>query len=396
MKEGLGGKFWTIVHWTNWRVVFPMTGAHQEGVASLVVDEIQARRPVQLLVTNFPTWELNHTVVAYDYRVSRGRRCGLHGLRPERSLRARHHHLRPTRRGASWPRASSTPKWAASAPSACTTGRSSEGRHGQPSSVARPHWYSHGLEPCRLLSARRPGGSRSSAAPRCALGAARLAGRLAARRLVAERAAGAGQSRPRAHRCAARGRPRARAPRETFANFAACFSRLPHHQSGRAGAALGLRGVRGREKITSTRPARRGAGSILLTAHLGNWEFARPAPRPAARPAHPHRAGGGTGRGSRALPSTGGRAAALRDPAARRHLPWGCSPRSGATRRWPCRATGLPASAATRWWSSSGLRRRSPSVPSCSRGPRARRWWPRIASWTPTTATASPSSRPSG
>jgi len=70
VKAGLGGKFWTMVHWTNWRVVFPMTGAHQEGVASLVVEEIRARRPVQLLVTNLPAWELNHTVLAYDYRVS--------------------------------------------------------------------------------------------------------------------------------------------------------------------------------------------------------------------------------------------------------------------------------------------------------------------------------------
>ena len=70
VKAGLGGKLWTMVHWTNWRVVFPMTGAHQEGVASLVVDEIRARRPVQLLVTNLPSWELNHTVIAYDYRVS--------------------------------------------------------------------------------------------------------------------------------------------------------------------------------------------------------------------------------------------------------------------------------------------------------------------------------------
>lgn len=70
VKAGLGGKFWTIVHWTNWRVVFPMTDAHQENVASLVVEEIRARRPVQLLVTNFPTWELNHTVIAYDYRVA--------------------------------------------------------------------------------------------------------------------------------------------------------------------------------------------------------------------------------------------------------------------------------------------------------------------------------------
>jgi hypothetical protein len=70
VKEGLGGKFWTMVHWTNWRVVFPMPGAHQEQVARETLDELRARRPVQWLVTNFPTWELNHTVVAYDFQMA--------------------------------------------------------------------------------------------------------------------------------------------------------------------------------------------------------------------------------------------------------------------------------------------------------------------------------------
>ena len=68
VKEGLGGKFWTMVHWTNWRVVLPIPGAHQEQVARETLDEIRARRPVQWLVTNFPTWELNHTVIAYDFQ----------------------------------------------------------------------------------------------------------------------------------------------------------------------------------------------------------------------------------------------------------------------------------------------------------------------------------------
>lgn len=31
--------------------------------------ELQAGRPVQLLITNLPTWELNHSVVTYDYTV---------------------------------------------------------------------------------------------------------------------------------------------------------------------------------------------------------------------------------------------------------------------------------------------------------------------------------------
>jgi hypothetical protein len=70
VKAGMTGRFWTLVHWTNWRVVFPFPAWHQERVASQAMTELQAGRSVQLLVTNFPSrWELNHTVVAYDYRV---------------------------------------------------------------------------------------------------------------------------------------------------------------------------------------------------------------------------------------------------------------------------------------------------------------------------------------
>jgi hypothetical protein len=69
VKEGLVGRFWTLVHWTNWRVVFPMPRWQQERVAREALVELGEGRPVQLLVTNFPTWELNHTVVAYAYRL---------------------------------------------------------------------------------------------------------------------------------------------------------------------------------------------------------------------------------------------------------------------------------------------------------------------------------------
>lgn len=71
VKEGLVGRFWTLVHWTNWRVVFPMPRWQQERVAREAVVELGDGRPVQLLVTNFPTWELNHTVLAYAYDLDR-------------------------------------------------------------------------------------------------------------------------------------------------------------------------------------------------------------------------------------------------------------------------------------------------------------------------------------
>jgi hypothetical protein len=69
VKAGLGSPFWTWVHWTNWRIAFPMPAAQQERVARETMAELQAGRLVQLLVTNFPTWELNHTVLVYDYRI---------------------------------------------------------------------------------------------------------------------------------------------------------------------------------------------------------------------------------------------------------------------------------------------------------------------------------------
>jgi hypothetical protein len=67
VKEGLGGRFWTLVHWTNWRVTYPVTRGNQAGVAQEVMAELDAGRLVQLLVTNWPKPELNHTVVAYAY-----------------------------------------------------------------------------------------------------------------------------------------------------------------------------------------------------------------------------------------------------------------------------------------------------------------------------------------
>ena len=68
VKASLGGRFWTWVHWTNWRVTFPVTGSHQENVAREILDELARGRLVQLLVTNWPKPELNHTVVAYGAR----------------------------------------------------------------------------------------------------------------------------------------------------------------------------------------------------------------------------------------------------------------------------------------------------------------------------------------
>jgi hypothetical protein len=68
VKAGLGSRFWTFVHWTNWRVTMPVPDGHQAVVLDEVLAELAAGRLVQLLVTNWPKQELNHTVVAYAYR----------------------------------------------------------------------------------------------------------------------------------------------------------------------------------------------------------------------------------------------------------------------------------------------------------------------------------------
>ena len=67
VKAGLGSKTWSMFQWTNWRVVFPVPGAHQESVLADAITEVAAGQPMQLLVTNLPTIELNHTVVVYAY-----------------------------------------------------------------------------------------------------------------------------------------------------------------------------------------------------------------------------------------------------------------------------------------------------------------------------------------
>ena len=70
VKEGLGGRLWTFVHWTNWRVALPLTRDHQAAVLDEIQGDLAAGRLVQLLITNWPIPELNHTVVAFASRTN--------------------------------------------------------------------------------------------------------------------------------------------------------------------------------------------------------------------------------------------------------------------------------------------------------------------------------------
>lgn len=70
VKAGLPGRLLGLLHWTNWRMVFPHPRSQQERVAAEIVSELQVGRPAQLLVTDFPRIEFNHSVLVFDYRVS--------------------------------------------------------------------------------------------------------------------------------------------------------------------------------------------------------------------------------------------------------------------------------------------------------------------------------------
>jgi hypothetical protein len=73
VKEGVGGPVGTWFHWTNWRIALPLMKGHQAAIADDVAHELAAGRLAQLLVTNWPTPELTHTVVAYRFDDRRDR-----------------------------------------------------------------------------------------------------------------------------------------------------------------------------------------------------------------------------------------------------------------------------------------------------------------------------------
>lgn len=69
VKAGLGRRLWTLVHPTTWRIVYPARRSAQFRVAVKIVQELRAGRPLQLLISDFPRLRLNHSVLAYDYRI---------------------------------------------------------------------------------------------------------------------------------------------------------------------------------------------------------------------------------------------------------------------------------------------------------------------------------------
>lgn len=69
VKAGLGRRFWTLAHPTTWRIVYPARRSAQFRLVVATVKELRAGWPVQFLLSDCPRMRLNHSVLAYDYRI---------------------------------------------------------------------------------------------------------------------------------------------------------------------------------------------------------------------------------------------------------------------------------------------------------------------------------------
>lgn len=72
IKPTFGSSVLSMMHWRTWRVGLPLGSGHQHRVARELREEVDAGRPVPLMITNFPDPDvLNHAILVYDYRVRR-------------------------------------------------------------------------------------------------------------------------------------------------------------------------------------------------------------------------------------------------------------------------------------------------------------------------------------
>src|SRR5262245_5345659 len=71
VKSAFGSNILSMIHWRTWRVGVDFAPEHQERLARELVLEVDAGRPVPLMITNFPHEDLlNHSVLVYARRLA--------------------------------------------------------------------------------------------------------------------------------------------------------------------------------------------------------------------------------------------------------------------------------------------------------------------------------------
>jgi hypothetical protein len=71
LKRAFGSNVLSMVHWRTWRVGVDFPPEHQERLARELAHEVDADRPVPLMITNFPHEDLlNHAVLVYARRAA--------------------------------------------------------------------------------------------------------------------------------------------------------------------------------------------------------------------------------------------------------------------------------------------------------------------------------------
>jgi hypothetical protein len=70
LKHEAGGAWQSYFQRGHWRMIFPLTRAHQDRMAKQLLDSVSRNRPAVIHVVRFPSLAINHSMVVYNARES--------------------------------------------------------------------------------------------------------------------------------------------------------------------------------------------------------------------------------------------------------------------------------------------------------------------------------------
>jgi hypothetical protein len=70
LKQEAGGAWQSYFQRGHWRMIFPLSRAHQNRMARQLLDSVRRNRPVVVHVVRFPSLAINHSIIVYDARES--------------------------------------------------------------------------------------------------------------------------------------------------------------------------------------------------------------------------------------------------------------------------------------------------------------------------------------